>query len=139
MMKIFNVGVKGLIVKDNKVLLLKRVDTFRDGFFWDIPGGRIDDEEDPAETLARELREELPSIGGFKIHELVHARRLDRDLKDGQGLFLVYYHVEADDFDIILSDEHVGFSWVNLEDLDSLQEGSVRIDPGCLQALKNLK
>lgn len=39
MMKTFYVGVKGVIVKDGKALILKGGEG-RD--FWEVPGGRID-------------------------------------------------------------------------------------------------
>lgn len=53
MLKTFYVGVKGVVVVENKALVLKKTD--QDGkLFWDIPGGRIDESETIIQTLERE-------------------------------------------------------------------------------------
>lgn len=52
-------AVYGIIIKNNKVLLLRRKNTgFRDGFY-SIPAGRIDDLELPTTAMLRELKEEV--------------------------------------------------------------------------------
>jgi 8-oxo-dGTP pyrophosphatase MutT (NUDIX family) len=55
-MKKFYVGCKGLIRdKGRGILLLHR--EYKSGDFWDVPGGRIDEDEDIEQTLIRELNE----------------------------------------------------------------------------------
>jgi len=121
MPKTFYVGIKGVIVSDSKALILKSSDDDR----WDLPGGRINDSEAVEEALSRELREELPSIGNFKIGNLLNVFRLDHDLTSGNGLVLIYFKVTADKFDIQLSDEHSDFAWVDGEEIDTykLEDG----------------
>lgn len=53
--KNFHIGIKAVIVQNNKALLLK--DPRFNGY--DLPGGRIDKDEDIEEALKRELFEEL--------------------------------------------------------------------------------
>ncbi|HZW60779.1 MAG TPA: NUDIX domain-containing protein [Candidatus Babeliales bacterium] len=60
MPSIFYVGIKGVIVNNNKVLLLKSKSKIDDGQFWDLPGGRMESNETIQEALIRELIEELP-------------------------------------------------------------------------------
>lgn len=98
-LKTFNIGVKGLIVKDNKVLLLKR-DLGNGQMYWDVPGGRINDNEDILETLKRELVEEISSIGDFKIKEILDVYRLPRDIEKDLGLVLIFYKVNVEDFQV---------------------------------------
>jgi 8-oxo-dGTP diphosphatase len=137
MEKIFNVGIKGLIVKNNKVLLLKKINPFKEGgFFWDVPGGRIEENEDVIETLSRELKEELPKIGKFNIGNIIHATRLHDNIKENTDLFMVYYYVEAEDFDIKLSNEHLSYIW---HDIDDLGNDELQIDSMCLSAIEKLK
>ncbi|NAS22872.1 NUDIX domain-containing protein [Herbidospora sp. NEAU-GS84] len=49
----FPVSVKGVVVRDDRVLLLRNE---RDE--WELPGGRLEPGEDPAGRLAREIEEE---------------------------------------------------------------------------------
>jgi 8-oxo-dGTP pyrophosphatase MutT (NUDIX family) len=50
----FPISIKGVVVRDGKVLLLKN-----ERSEWELPGGRIDPGEDHAQTLTREFLEEL--------------------------------------------------------------------------------
>lgn len=105
----FYVGAKGLIVRANHVLILG------DRGFRDLPGGRIDGDENPIEALARELDEELPGITEIQIGPLIGWHRpIDFDDPE-HGLFLVIFHVEARLPDpIVLSHEHDRADWVPL-------------------------
>jgi ADP-ribose pyrophosphatase YjhB (NUDIX family) len=49
----FPISIKGVVVRDGKVLLLKNE---RDE--WELPGGRIELDETPEECVAREITEE---------------------------------------------------------------------------------
>ena len=55
------IRVRSVIIKDNKVLLIKR--TKKDSVYWVIPGGGVEKNETNKEALMRECREEL----GVKI------------------------------------------------------------------------
>ena len=51
--------VLGMLIKDGKVLLLRRSHTgFGDGMYA-LPGGKIDDNESPVQAIVRELAEEI--------------------------------------------------------------------------------
>ena len=52
------VGQKVVVMKDGKVLMCKGNTGFLE-HLWDFPGGRMHTGEFPAESLARELKEEL--------------------------------------------------------------------------------
>lgn len=58
MKKITHLGAYGLILKDNKILLIKKANgPYKDKL--DLPGGTIEFSERPNETLIRELKEEV--------------------------------------------------------------------------------
>lgn len=87
----YNIGVKALIVKDDRVLLLRRHDVGK----WDLPGGRINQGESIKATLTRELREELPGSGRPRVHEIVYAEQADFMLPGGNGLMLLCFRVNV--------------------------------------------
>jgi len=60
--KIETFGVRTLILKDNKILLVRH----RYGNLWVMPGGQIDKNEDPKIAALRELQEEV-GVNGLKI------------------------------------------------------------------------
>lgn len=120
MMKQFFVGVKAVIVQNDKILLLK--DTSRPDF-WDMPGGRIDDNETIEQALLRELREELPSHREPKIGKLLNAYRIPGSIKDDLGLVLLFYKVDVTfRGDFTLSSEHSEHAWLTVD--EALARGS---------------
>jgi ADP-ribose pyrophosphatase YjhB (NUDIX family) len=71
------VGVGAIVVKDNKILLIKRgAEPNRNK--WSIPGGMVEAGEDPRDAVLRELMEETGVLGRVL------------------GLFGIYQYVERD-------------------------------------------
>jgi len=119
MMTVFNIGVKGIIVQSGKVLLVKRMTN--DGFFWEAPGGRIDDNESLDQTLLRELKEELPGIVNIRIGELLHAARIPGMPLGDRGLTLIWYAVDAEFPDgVRVSEEHESYKWHTITEVERL-------------------
>ncbi len=121
MPKIFHVTVKALIVVDDKVLLLKKPTDDGD-FYWDAPGGRVDAHETPDQTLVRELGEELPTLADYTAGGVVHTtcvQQYAREMPD-VGLYFVFVRVDAEPFELQLSDEHAGHGWFSKDQIRSL-------------------
>ena len=133
MIKDCQVGVKGIVCTEDGCLVLKS-----ENGYWDIPGGRIGGEETIEETLHRELKEELPSIGGYKFGNIVHAFRLSKNIIDGKGLVLLFYKVEAEKFDVALSSEHQGYRWVTKDTLHELRNADIPIESGYYEAIRRV-
>ena len=120
----FNVGVKGLIRQEGKILLMHG-NAQRD--FWEAPGGRIDDDETIEDTLQRELSEELPGIEIVSIGRLVHSARLPGMPLGDRGLLLLWYEVDATfPNGVSLSDEHDEFRWCSVEEASKLASFGVQ-------------
>ena len=113
----FRNAAKAFIVRDGKVLLLKRRqnDAHKSGA-WDIPGGRLELGENPYDGLKRETKEEINSeieiIMPISVHHFV------RD--DGQKITLTIYLCKFIPGDITLSEEHTEHQWVDLDKAPSL-------------------
>lgn len=136
-MKSFYVGVKGIILNDDKVLLLQRSKSERQDRFWDAPGGRMQDTESFEEALTRELAEEIGNIKGITVTDLLHVYRLPKNVEHEHGLILVFFRVHATISDVILSEEHDAYRWVSRDELASFFDTeALYINDGVKQAVQ---
>ena len=121
----FFVGIKAVIIQNNKILLVRTNAGGGRGDRWEMPGGRIEQNQTISQTLNRELTEELPNITNIQIHEILHADRLPGKIIDDVGLVLVYYRVGADfQGDPQLSDEHIDWQWADQKTASNLSEAN---------------
>jgi 8-oxo-dGTP pyrophosphatase MutT (NUDIX family) len=121
----FNIGVKALIIKDGKVLLLKRADHN----VWEPPGGRINVGETLEITLMRELAEELPGIKKCVIMGNIHADSPDFNLSNGNRLMLLFMRVSAMlPKSLSFTNEHSQLAWVSATQLEGMDmQPAVRV------------
>jgi 8-oxo-dGTP diphosphatase len=110
--KNFHIGIKAVIVKTGKALILKDAKRFRG---WDLPGGKIDEEEGIEQALKRELYEEL-GLKKFSMGEILFAFERPDYNKEGVKLILIFYKIEAEISKIKLSDEHADYLWISKKD-----------------------
>jgi 8-oxo-dGTP pyrophosphatase MutT (NUDIX family) len=108
----FPVSVKGVIVRDGRVILLKN-----ERNEWELPGGKLELNETPPSCVAREVTEEL------QLH--VEAQRLLDSwiytiAPDVHVLILTYGCTEIREDAAVLSDEHKHCAWFSIEEVDSL-------------------
>ena len=108
----FPVSVKGVVIRDGEVILVRNS---RDE--WELPGGKLELGESPAECLAREIDEEL----GLDVEpqELIDSW-VYSITSDVNVLVVAYRCAERSRRDPMLSDEHSEMRWIPLGDLDGL-------------------
>ena len=111
--RLFQVGQKAFIEKNGELLVL-----FAPSGLFDFPGGRIDEgETDLIEALKREVREEtaLEIEVGWPFATWLSA---------GSAIYLVGYRCRYVSGEVVLSNEHTGFRWVDRSSYESLDDGS---------------
>ncbi len=83
------ISVKGIVILDDKVWLRKN-----ERGYWEIPGGKLEEGEQPEKTVVRELKEEL----GFETKVLdilqAHLFRVEDSIDESEGVLIVTYHCE---------------------------------------------
>ena len=101
--------VAAAIIENGRLLLAQRTHPPELAGKWELPGGKVEDGESPAEALSRELTEEL----GITV---TAGERIGVDVELGRGLVLRAYEAflvggtpEAV--------EHSAVSWVGPDDL----------------------
>ncbi len=122
MPQFFNIGIKAVIVQDGKVLVLRKVQENEDVPAWDFPGGRMEENEEIADTLKRELDEELGYTGPIEVEEVLGVHQKMDAVEKGNHLMLLHFKVETDHLKPVLSDEHSAFYWVDEETADDLKK-----------------
>jgi 8-oxo-dGTP diphosphatase len=107
--------VGAAVIDDGKILLLKRLESkrFLPGYY-DVPGGKVEEGEDPNLAVLRELKEETGLIGKIiKPYNVWHAIvELDGDKEHIIEIdYLV--KVKRPEGVTVANDEHSEFVWVD--------------------------
>lgn len=119
----FPVSVKGVIIREDRVVLLRNE---RDE--WELPGGKLEPGESPAQCVGREIAEELSldvtvaEILDSWVYEITPAVCV---------LIVTYGCVERAERAAVRSHEHKELAWMPLQDL-----ASVRMPDGYKQSIR---
>ena len=108
------VAVKAFIVDgEGKLLIVKRADDdIHMPNVWEIPGGRLDNGEDPFEGLKRETKEEV----GLDIEIIMPINVHYFTREDSQVITLITFWCKPISKEVKLSYEHTEYEWAALED-----------------------
>ncbi|MBI2542673.1 MAG: NUDIX hydrolase [Candidatus Aenigmarchaeota archaeon] len=123
----FHVGVKALILNDKNEILILRANPSelrRQATHWDLPGGRIKENDSIEETLRKEINEEL-GVDNIKIveHFDTSISNIKIPLDDETvGLILIVYKCKLPDnnVDLKLSFEHLEYKWASVDEAKEL-------------------
>ena len=134
-----HVGAYGIMIKDNKIALVRKA---RGGYKGklDLPGGGIEHTEQSFESLKREIREEAGiGITNYKLLDVVATNikwEMEPDLWEDLHHIGILYTVETNesslksDADGLDSD---GANWYNLNELNKTE-----LSPFTIMALEKL-
>src|SRR3990167_5866244 len=77
------------LIKQGKILLLRRGDVPYESGKWHLPAGRIEDQEFPIESIIREAKEEVGIIINAKNLKIVHIMyRKEKEQSDRIAVFV---------------------------------------------------
>lgn len=103
--------VAAILKKDNKILIARKKQGKSLAGYWEFPGGKIEMEETPEESLKRELMEEM----NIKIEVLEYVGESIYDYGNNTVINLKGFVAEIIKGDITLSD-HDKYLWVTVEE-----------------------
>jgi len=111
------IAQKAIIVKENKVLLVR--DPRMDEIIWEIPGGRMNIDEEPRAAVSREIREELGI--DIVVGEVVHMEQFIQGSEGKRAFVIVYESLFKDENQEIVmsSDEVCEIAWVTQSDYEN--------------------
>lgn len=105
-----------LLIKDNKVLLLKRSPKIHAGGFYSFPGGHVDGNETIREALARESFEELGIIispEDLKFVHVVHRKNINSE-------YVTFYFSATNWIGVPVNkepDKHEHMGWFEIDEI----------------------
>ncbi len=111
-------GVSGIIMRDEKVLLVRRREDDFLGGIYEFPGGKVEDGEGLADALIREVREET----GLRVSGIGrYLGFFDYDSEDGKRRRVFNFRVEVHEPLEIQLKEHDRFVWADEKKLGELE------------------
>ena len=125
--KKIRVGAYGLIIKDNKIALIKKA---RGGYkgLLDIPGGGIEHGESPEETLIREIKEEAGAdVLNYELLDVKSNRIVWHDETFNEDLHQIgiLYKVELKDYNLKESGDGLDSDGCSFYDIDKLSKNDI--------------
>jgi 8-oxo-dGTP diphosphatase len=113
-------GQKVFIINQKQELLIikrKHVEIYQS--LWDIPGGKLQDDETLKEALTRELQEEV----GLQLNTIIiilSSAKFIGSMPDHPILFRNFY-LCATTGNVALSPEHSEYKWIKVNELKNFQ------------------
>jgi 8-oxo-dGTP pyrophosphatase MutT (NUDIX family) len=119
----YPISVKGVLIENNKVLLLKN-----ESFIYDLPGGKVEPRQSIEEALIDEFKEETNL--DVKIKSLIELKKLHINKRD---ILIATYQVEnASNHPINISYENWGYNFIKINELEKHE-----IKPWIIELIKN--
>ncbi len=116
----FAIAVKAVIIKEEKYLLLHRSKREIENSFinrrepWDLPGGGVRFFESSERALFREIKEETQlKVRPCKVINVYDV------IKTNLHMIILTYACEYVEGEVVLSDEHDAFYWMDIEEMES--------------------
>ncbi|HET8574680.1 MAG TPA: NUDIX hydrolase [Candidatus Paceibacterota bacterium] len=103
--------------------------------YWDIPGGTLEDGEDPSQGAIRETKEET-GLDIFDVKLFFQKSNVDTS-KNKQFVTLVFCADSSEINVVVNPEEHDAYTWINPLSINTYK--TVDYLPDCLRAYKEIK
>ena len=135
---LFLIGPRATIynTKTNKVLLIQRNDGNN---AWEIPGGKRENNEEIIDALKREVKEETGLI--INEYKLVYVSTIFENHPILKPFLNIGYLCLVDNSDVIISNEHINYKWVSINELATYLDNDIYNDlksSGMINELNNI-
>ena len=136
---LFLIGPRATIynTKTNKILLLQRNDGNN---AWEIPGGKRENNEHIVDALKREVQEETGLI--INEYKLVYVSPIFENHPVLKPFLNIGYLCLVDNSDVVISNEHIDYKWVSVEELVNYLDNDIYNDllkNGMIRELEKIK
>lgn len=112
--KTVNVVAAAIFDNENKIFCALRAENMSLPNYWEFPGGKIEQGEQPEEALKREIEEELTCIINVGKHIHTHLHEYET-----VNVNLAVYEASIESGTIVLK-EHAEGKWLPISDLKAL-------------------
>lgn len=114
----FIVGCKAVVLnEEGKILVLRRTDKSGLGGKWSLPGGAIEENENPFEAIRREIDEETKiTVSNLQVFHTKTSKN-----NSGDNVIIIGFICKNDSGSIVLNWEHDQFQWLNKKEALSLK------------------
>lgn len=114
--KIQQISVKGVLCRNNKVLVLKTASRGN----YELPGGRVDFGETIEEAFKREMKEEL-GFENVRMGKFINVWSFLHDREEAYYHFTILdFEIFTDESDIKISPEHTGYNWIGENEIEAI-------------------
>ena len=102
--------------------------------YWDVPGGTLEDGEDPSVGAIREVKEEV----GLDVSNVkLFFQKSNVDVSKNKQFITLLFHTKTSNTNVVINpEEHDAFAWIKLAEIKSYK--AVNYLPDCLVAYKEL-
>ncbi|PIR38941.1 MAG: DNA mismatch repair protein MutT [Candidatus Zambryskibacteria bacterium CG10_big_fil_rev_8_21_14_0_10_42_12] len=103
--------------------------------YWDIPGGTLEDGEDPSQGAMRETKEET----GLGISDVkLFFQKSNVDIKKNKQFVTLVFHTNSSETNIVVNpEEHDAHAWIDPLKISDYK--TVGYLPECLRVYRELK
>lgn len=121
-MPAYRLSSYGLLIRDERILLVRLGEKEPGKGLWTLPGGGFEKGESPEEAAVREIKEETNLRAA--LGPLVHAETTRRVLSNGIETYMCRFYFEVEDWEGTEGAETNGWTdaieWHSLRDVENL-------------------